>query len=69
MKAYVQKLHTVPFSLHYNPYKRPEFEIRIIGQLGRIDNLPFHETHDVVGYGRTLEEAAREALQKKFGAE
>lgn len=71
MESFVEKLNTVTFSVHHNPNFKEgrEYQVRLIGKArASLDNiLKDAETHDVVGYGKTMEEAAKAAWQAKFG--
>ena len=66
MKTYVQKLEKVTYSVHHNPNGFDPFQVRLVGMMaGRIDNLQNEKTQDIIGHGKTFEEAAQEAWQKK----
>jgi len=68
METYVEKLSTVTFSVHHNPNCHIPFQVRLVGETtGLLDNLQSIRTKDILGHGSSLEEAAREAWQKKYG--
>ncbi|WP_415912235.1 hypothetical protein [Neptuniibacter sp. QD37_11] len=59
IKALYKKTHTIAF----HPHCPCPFQIRIMGiGKGKIDGLPFDDTNDIMGYGRTMEEAARNVM-------
>jgi hypothetical protein len=66
---YTRELFTHVFSLHHSPSCPKRFEVRLIGHKAfRLDNLRCDPaSKDICGYGNTLEVAAKQALQKKFG--
>lgn len=70
METYVKKLNKVTFSVHHNPNCVKPFQVRLVGKsAGRLDNnTDISKTKDILGYGNTLEKAAKAAWQKKHGA-
>ena len=67
METYVQKLHTVTFSLHYHPHFGQRFQVRLVGKSAYgLDDLQDDSTKDIIGWGNSFEEAAKKAWQKKF---
>lgn len=68
METYAEKLTKETFSVHHNPNCPSPFEVRLVGKsAGRLDNLYRQFTRDILGYGRTFEEAAKEAWIKRYG--
>ena len=68
MEIYVEKLRSVTFSVHHNPNCPSPFQVRLTGEsIGHLDNLHRKETKDILGHGKSFEEAAQEAWQKKYG--
>jgi len=68
METYVKKLNSVTFSVHHVPNCSDPFQVRLVGRsLGYIDNLQNSTSKDIIGHGQTMEEAAKEAWQKKYG--
>jgi len=65
---YLKKIKTQTFSMFYNPTCAKPYLIHLVNEdkLG-LDNLNAVETKDVLGYGQTMEEAAKNVWQKKFG--
>lgn len=67
METYVEKLSKVTFSVHHSPSCPKPFQVRLVGAgVARLDNLQRTTTKDICGHGQTLEEAAKEAWQKKI---
>ena len=76
METYVEKLSKVTFSLHHSPCCPSPFQVRLIRKgSAELDNkLGFpvfnpQTTHDIVGYGQTFEDAAKDAWTKKRKAD
>jgi len=68
MGTYTKKLMDVTFSVHHNPNCHNPFQVRLVGNArAGIDHLPYAKTVDVLGFGKSLEEAAKAAWMKKFG--
>jgi hypothetical protein len=64
------ELQKLTFAIQHNPNCRFPWMVRLPGK-GPIDMLPYggflvrHRTGDVLGFGKTLEEAARAALNNR----
>ena len=73
MESFLEKLDKVTFSVHHAPNVKEgrEYQIRLIDKIaGRFDNIQDDsKTHDIVGYGSSMEEAAKTAWQAKFGVD
>lgn len=68
MSTFLEKLEEVTFSVHHSPNCTEPFQVRLVGKnSGVIDNLQNKRTKDIVGHGKTLEDAVRVAWTKKFG--
>ena len=68
MGTYVKKLAKVTFSVHHNPICLKPYQVRLIGKFtGSLDNLQNSSTRDILGYGKTLEEAAKNAWTERYG--
>jgi len=68
MGTYYKKICKLIFSVHHNPKSVMPFQVRLVKKSrGQLDNLPFPKTMDIMGFGHTLEQAARTAWQEKFG--
>ena len=69
MESYTEKLRSITFSVHHSPNCTKPFQVRLIGRSeSRLDNImDYHKTKDILGFGCSLEEAARDAFQKKYG--
>lgn len=53
------------YSLHHNPNCRVRYQVRICGTgAGKLDDLPFPRTSDILGHGETFEAAVQAALQQ-----
>ncbi|MBO0141454.1 hypothetical protein JZX87_09795 [Agrobacterium sp. Ap1] len=65
-----EELLKLTFAIQYNPNCPSPWLVRLPGKSGSIDMKPYrdligivpHQTGDVLGFGKTLEEAARAAL-------
>jgi hypothetical protein len=56
----------VTHSVHYNPNCACPFQVRLVNpKLGRLDNITHGETKDIEGFGKTLAEAATNALTRR----
>lgn len=68
--AAFEELCGLTFAIQHNPNCPAKFLVRLPGKSGRIDMKPYadrlgfirHQTGDVLGFGKTLHEAARIAL-------
>lgn len=57
--AWLEKL---TFVVEHNPNCPMPFMVRLVGHYrGMIDHLPFKDSKDCIGYGKTLDEAADKA--------
>lgn len=69
---YFERIKRDAFSVHYHRgvNKGYSFQLHLIGHSqGRLDNITNDtRTQDIIGYGDTLEEAAKAAWGKKYGA-
>ena len=66
METYYEKICEKTFSGHHNPNCASPFQVRLIGPRGaRLDNMQDATSRDICGYGKTLEEAAKNAWQTK----
>lgn len=70
METYAEKLSQVTFSVHHSPVCASPFQVRLIGKgEHRLDNiLDNSKTKDILGHGKSFEEAAQEVWKKKYGA-
>ena len=67
---YVKKLSKVTFSLFHCRSCPSPFCVHLVGDKAvRLDNLLGSQSRDIRGYGRTFEEAARNAWRKKYGVD
>ncbi len=63
MTTVLEKLEKTTYVLEHSPSCPSPYLVRLIGaQKGRLDKLPAGRTADVLGYGRTLEDAATKAF-------
>lgn len=68
--AAFEELCGLTFAIQHNPNCPAKFLVRLPGKSGRIDMKPYadrlgfipHQTGDILGFGKTLHEAARIAL-------
>ncbi|GEM_PF-5220194 len=69
-ETYLEKLNKLTFSVHHTPNAKDgyQYQVHLIGNSGTLDNIT-HErkTKDIIGYGKTMEEAAKQAWEAKFG--
>ncbi|MCZ7470296.1 hypothetical protein M0412_10820 [Agrobacterium sp. O3.4] len=65
-----ERLRDVTYAIQHNPNCPAKYLVRLVGKSGRIDLKPYgnhlprvkHETGDVLGFGKTLDEAIDKAL-------
>lgn len=68
--TYTRRLQSMTFSVHHNPNCPSPFQVRLVGhKVAVLDNLHRRSTKDILGHGQSLEAAAKNAWQKKFGPE
>lgn len=68
--AGLERLRDVTFAVQHNPNCPAKYLVRLVGKSGRIDLKPYgnhfpsvkHETGDVLGFGKTLDEAIDNAI-------
>ena len=69
------ELQDLTFAIQHNPRCPSPWLVRLVGKSGTIDMMPYgdpigfvkHQTTDRLGFGKTLEEAARAALATTEG--
>ncbi|MBT6691080.1 hypothetical protein HOB10_01960 [Candidatus Parcubacteria bacterium] len=65
--TYTRKLRDITYSVHHSPNCPSPFQVRLIGHgMAILDNLHRRSTKDILGYGQSIEDAARDAWHKKF---
>jgi len=65
-----ERLRDVTYAIQHNPNCPAKYLVRLVGESGRIDLKPYgnhlprvkHETGDILGFGKTLDEAIDNAL-------
>ena len=68
--AGLERLRDVTYAVQHNPNCPAKYLVRLVGKSGRIDLKPYgnhfpsvkHETGDVLGFGKTLDEAIDNAI-------
>lgn len=68
--AGLERLRDVTYAVQHNPNCPAKYLVRLVGKSGRIDLKPYgnhlprvkHETGDILGFGKTLDEAIDNAL-------
>ncbi len=68
--AGLERLRDVTYAVQHNPNCPAKYLVRLVGKSGRIDLKPYgnnfpsvkHETGDVLGFGKTIDEAIDNAL-------
>jgi len=64
-----QRMSRMTYVVEHNPNCPSPFLVRLVGVgKGILDKLPSRTTRDVLGYGQTFEDAAKEALAMKQAA-
>lgn len=66
----LERLRDVTYAVQHNPNCPAKYLVRLVGKSGRIDLKPYgnhfpsvkHETGDVLGFGKTLDEAIDNAI-------
>lgn len=62
--SYRDELDLLTYAVQYNPNCPQPFLVRLVGPgNGHIDYKPHNETGDILGFGQTLEQAARQAIR------
>lgn len=65
MSTVIEKLNKLTYVVQHNPNCPSPFLVRLCGHsVPSIDLRPYEETRDILGFGKTLEEAAASALSK-----
>ena len=59
----LDELNKLTYAVQHNPNCSDPFLVRLVGCAFMLDLLPYHETKDVLGFGKTLIEAARNAMK------
>jgi hypothetical protein len=61
-----KRLDKLTYMVEHNPNCKLPFLVRLVGKdSARIDKKPEKDTKDILGFGKTLVEAAKNALNKK----
>lgn len=62
----LEMLKKETYVIEHNPHRPTPYKVRLIVPGAYcLDNLPSGRTKDILGYGRTLEDAAKEAFEKR----
>lgn len=62
----IERLNKTTYMVEHNPNCKRPFLVRLVGKNSvRIDKKPENETNDILGLGKTIVEAAKNALNKK----
>ncbi len=67
-ETYTDKLRSLTYAVIHNPNCPSPFQVRLVAErAAMLDHLACSRTRDVCGHGQSLEEAARDAWNKRFG--
>jgi hypothetical protein len=54
------------YAIEHDPHRPTTYKVRlVVPGAFCLDNLPSGRTRDIVGHGRTLEDAAKDAFEKR----
>ena len=66
MATIPEELLEKTFVIEYNPNCPSPWLVRLNGRSAIIDKKPYHRTNDRLGFGKTVEEAYKDAIARTF---